>query len=124
VKYLYKYIYKSPDGASYAVDQSENGDKVIDEIQRYRDARCVTPPEAAYRLFGFSLYHMYPPMLQLTVHLPGMHMVAYGPTDDLRQVVNRERSQKSMLTEYFMMNSVDPFAIRFLYRVSRILYLR
>jgi hypothetical protein len=64
VKYLYKYIYKDPDGASYSVDKSDNGDKVvIDEIKQFRDARCVTPPEAAYQLYGFSLYQMYPPVL-------------------------------------------------------------
>jgi hypothetical protein len=34
VKYLYKYIYKDPDGASYSVDKSDNVDKVvIDEIK-------------------------------------------------------------------------------------------
>jgi adenine specific DNA methylase Mod len=43
-------------------------------------------------------------------------MVAYNDRDDLRNVINREQSQKSMLTEYFRMNSVDPFANRFLYR--------
>jgi hypothetical protein len=57
VKYLYKYIYKGPDGASYLVDKSKNGDKVvIDKIKWYRDARCVTPPEAVYQLYDFSLY--------------------------------------------------------------------
>jgi hypothetical protein len=64
VKYLYKYIYKGPDGASYLVDKYDNGDKVvIDEIKWFRDARCLTPPEVAYRLYGFSLYQMYPPVL-------------------------------------------------------------
>jgi hypothetical protein len=54
VKYLYKYIYKGPDGASYSVDRSKNGDKVvIDEIKRFRYARCVIPPEAVYQLYGF-----------------------------------------------------------------------
>jgi hypothetical protein len=43
-------------------------------------------------------------------------MVAYSPTDDLHDVVNRERSQKSMLTEYFKMNSIDPFVTKYLYR--------
>jgi hypothetical protein len=52
VKYLYKYIYKGPDGASYSVDKSDNGDKVvIDEIKRFKGARCVTHPEAAYSIF-------------------------------------------------------------------------
>jgi hypothetical protein len=64
VKYLYKYIYKGPDGTSYSVDKSTNGDKVvINEIKWFSDARCVTPLEAAYRLYGFSLYQMYPPVL-------------------------------------------------------------
>jgi hypothetical protein len=117
VKYLYKYIYKGPDGASYSVDKSDNGHKVvIDEINRFKDARHVTPPEAAYRLYDFSLYQMYPPVLQLTVYLPGMNMVAYNERNDLRYVINREQSQKSMLTEYFWMNIVDPFAHSFLYR--------
>jgi hypothetical protein len=116
VKYLYKYIYKGPDGASYSVDNSENGDTVIDDIKRYINARCVTPPEAAYMLYGFSLYQVYPSVLQLTVHLPGMNMVAHGPTEDLRDAINCERSQKSTLTEYFRMNIVDPFATTFLYR--------
>jgi hypothetical protein len=93
VKYLYKYIYKGPDGASYSIDKSDNGDKVvIDEIKWFKDARCVTPLEAAYRLYSFSLYQMYPPVLQLTIHLPGMHMVAYNERDDLRNVINREQS--------------------------------
>jgi hypothetical protein len=117
VKYLYKYIYKGPNRASYSVDKSENGEKVvIDEIKQFRDARCVTPPEAAYRLYGFSLYQMYPPVLQLTEHLPGMHMVAYNERDDLHIVINHEQSQKSMLTEYFLMNNVGPFMHSFLYR--------
>jgi hypothetical protein len=93
VKYLYKYIYKGPDGASYSVDKSDNGDKVIiDEIKRFRDARCVTPLEAAYQLCGFSLYQMYPPVLQLIVHLLGMNMVAYNKRDDPCNVINPEQS--------------------------------
>jgi hypothetical protein len=77
VKYLYKYIYKGSNRASYSIDKFDNGDKVvIDEIKRFRDARCVTPLDVVYRSYGFSFYQMYPPILHLTVHLPGMHMVA------------------------------------------------
>jgi hypothetical protein len=93
MKYMYKYIYRGPDGTSYSVDKSKNGDKVvIDEIKWFKDARCITPLEVAYRLYGFSLYQMYPPVLQLTVHLPGMHMVAYNERDDLHNVINHEQS--------------------------------
>jgi hypothetical protein len=59
---------------------------------------------------------MYPLVLQLTVYLPGMHTMAYNERDDLCNVINREQSRKSMLTEYFQMNSVDPFAHSLLYR--------
>jgi hypothetical protein len=91
VKYLYKYIYKDPDGASYSVDKFDNCDKVIiDEIKQFKDARCVTLLEAAYRLYGLSLYQMYLSVLQLIVHLPGMHMVAYNDRDDLCNVINHE----------------------------------
>jgi hypothetical protein len=43
-------------------------------------------------------------------------MVAYNDRDDLRNIIIREQSQKSMLTEYFRMNSVNPFANSSLYR--------
>jgi hypothetical protein len=70
VKYLYTYIYKGPDGAYYSVDKSDTGDKVvINEIKRFRDARCVTPPEehTGYMVFlyircirlSFSLQYIY-----------------------------------------------------------------
>jgi hypothetical protein len=58
---------------------------------------------------------MYPHVLQLTVHVPGMHMVAYNDRDDLRNVINHEQSQKSMLIEYFRMNNVILFATSLLY---------
>jgi hypothetical protein len=35
---------------------SKNGDKVVvDEIKWFRNARCVTPPKAAFWLYGFYL---------------------------------------------------------------------
>jgi hypothetical protein len=43
-------------------------------------------------------------------------MVAYNERDDLRNVINREQSQKSMLIKYFWINSVDPFVHSLLYR--------
>jgi hypothetical protein len=55
-------------------------------------------------------------VLHHIVHLPGMHMVAYNERDDLHNVINCEQSQKSMLTEHFWMNRVDPFVHNFLYR--------
>ncbi|TVU21986.1 hypothetical protein EJB05_31658, partial [Eragrostis curvula] len=99
VKYLYKYIYKGHDRASFSVDKSENEDTVVDEIKQYRDARCITPSEAAYRLYRFPLYYVSPPVLQLAVHLEGMHMVSFKSTSDLNEVAKDPKNKRSMLTE-------------------------
>lgn len=58
VKYLYKYIYKGHDEASVSIDKSKNEEIVINEIKQYRDARVLTPSEAAYRLYAFPLYQV------------------------------------------------------------------
>jgi hypothetical protein len=65
----------------------------------------ITAIEAVYRLYAFKLYSMSPPKLQMRVHLEGMHMVAYKSTNNLNDVVHSEKSQRSMLTEYFKVNS-------------------
>ncbi|XP_073362018.1 uncharacterized protein [Aegilops tauschii subsp. strangulata] len=115
VKYLYKYIYKGHDKASFSIDQPD-ADGNIDEIKRYVDARWVTPPEAMWRIFGFPLCANYPPVLQLPLHLPNMHRVAFNAQADLKNVVASENASKSMLTEYFKANQEHPRARHILYK--------
>ena len=48
VKYLYKYILKGNDTATFQIVTSAHGDKshiVYDEISQFINTRCVTPPE-------------------------------------------------------------------------------
>jgi hypothetical protein len=59
---------------------------------------------------------MYPHVLQMQVHIPGMHMVPFNDTNSLEKVVARAQSHRSMLTEYFKMNIEDPKAHQYLYR--------
>ncbi|KAL6615116.1 hypothetical protein ACP70R_037386 [Stipagrostis hirtigluma subsp. patula] len=59
VKYLFKYVYKGHDRASFSVDHSQNESGVINEIRQYRDARYISLPEAVYRIFGFPLFVCY-----------------------------------------------------------------
>ena len=101
VKYIYKYIYKGHDRAFFSIEPKDNGKKVINEIKQYRDSRIITTIEAVYRLYAFKLYSMSPPVLQMQVHLEGMHMVAYKSTANLNNIMRSEKSQRSMLTEYF-----------------------
>ena len=69
--------------------------------------------EAVYWIYRFP---MYPHVLQMQVHLPSMHMVPFKDDDNLEDVLERARNQRSMLTEFFRMNIEDPNARRYLYR--------
>ena len=62
-------------------------------------------------MFGVS-----PSVLQLQLHLPNMHTVAFKAYENLEEVVARPSSSKSMLTEYFEMNRKFPEARKWLYR--------
>jgi len=91
VKYLFKYIYKGHDRASVAVRESDKEDEKgnIDEIKQYKDARWVTPPEALWRIYGFDLSKVHPPVKQLQLHLPDLRMVSFHQRQKIKDVVNR-----------------------------------
>ena len=116
VKYLYKYIYKGSDCASFSVGPGDDSDIAVNEIKQYRKARCITAIEVVYRLYRFPIYSMNPPVLQMQVHMPGMHMVPFKENENLEDIVKHSSSQWSMLTEYFCTNRDDPNARKFLYR--------
>ena len=86
-------LYKGHDRASFILEAA--GDAVIDEIREYRDARFISPPEAIWRIYSFNLSEMSPPVLQLQVHLPNMHVVHYKNSDNLKNVINTESSSKT-----------------------------
>jgi hypothetical protein len=54
--------------------------------------RMITAIEAVHRLYVFKLYSTSPPVLQMQVHLEGMHMLAYKSTDNLNNVVQSQKS--------------------------------
>jgi hypothetical protein len=112
VKYLYKYVYKGHDCASFSVNPSGE----INEIQQYINAKYVTPLEAIYRMLGFPLFGIYPAVLQLQLHFPNMQYVTYNEDGNLEDVVNRPSSSRTTLMEYFKMNQVDPEARKLLYK--------
>ncbi|ONM22734.1 hypothetical protein ZEAMMB73_Zm00001d006074 [Zea mays] len=116
VKYLFKYIYKGHDRVSVVMRDAgkENGD--VDEIQQYRDARWVTPPEALRRIYGFELSQNSPSVMQLQLHLPNMHMVTFHERQMVERVVNRPGADRSMITAYFEANKLYEEARGILYR--------
>ena len=91
VKYLFKYIYKGHDRASVAVREGDNvdGNGNVDEIKQFRDARWVTPPEALWRIYGFDLSKNHPPVKQLQLHLPDMHMVSFHQCSNIENIYSK-----------------------------------
>jgi hypothetical protein len=87
----------------------------IDEIEQYREARWVTPPQALWRIYGFELSKNSPSMMQLQLHLSNMHMVSFYQRQGIRRVVNRLSANRSMLTAYFEKNRLDERARGILY---------
>lgn len=115
VKYLFKYIYKGHDRASVSVNGVDNEGN-IDEIRQYRNARWVTPHEALWRIYSFELSKIRPGVMQLQLHLPNMHMIAYQGEQDIEEVLNQDGVKKSMLTAYFETNRLHKEARSILYR--------
>ncbi|ONM00094.1 hypothetical protein ZEAMMB73_Zm00001d030055 [Zea mays] len=105
VKYLFKYIYKGHDRASVVMRDASKTDDDVDEIKQYRDAR----------IYGFELSQNSPPVMQMQLHLPNMHMVAFHDRQMVQRVVNRPGADRSMLTAYFEANRLHEEAPGILY---------
>ncbi|XP_042961368.1 uncharacterized protein LOC122296047 [Carya illinoinensis] len=115
VKYLYKYIYKGHDRVAFNIISKENNQQ-IDEIEQFQSGRWITPPEAMWRIYGFTLNEMYPSVYSLHLHLEDQHLVSFRAHEDLNNVLNSYTSKNSMLTEFFYRNQIDENARKLLYR--------
>nr|XP_043615698.1 uncharacterized protein LOC122587585 [Erigeron canadensis] len=115
VKYVFKYIYKGHDKQVVHIHPEES-EAVINKIQRFQDARYVSPPEALWRIFGFPLSEIKPLIMALQIHLPKKQQIRFRETEDPRDVVDRERHNKTMLTAFFHWHDVNRNAPKFLYK--------
>ncbi|KAH9621045.1 hypothetical protein KSS87_018778 [Heliosperma pusillum] len=106
VKYLYKYVYKGHDKVSFNVTVAGNPE-VIDEIEQFQSGRWVSPCEAVWRIFGFDLYEIQPPVMPLQVHLPNMQTIQIRPREDLEEVIANEKRARTPMTEFFKVNAGD-----------------
>ncbi|CAG8468235.1 6415_t:CDS:2 [Cetraspora pellucida] len=68
-----------------------------------------------YKIFGFNLLNINPAVLRLQIHLPNEHNITYSETSKLNDILNNEENKKTMLTEYFKMNEIDPQACNYSY---------
>ncbi|KAK9690274.1 hypothetical protein RND81_09G117500 [Saponaria officinalis] len=97
VKYLYKYVYKGHDKIAFNVSQ-KNQLQALDEIEQYQSGRRVSPCEAAWRIYGFDLFEMHPPVMPLPIHLPNMQTLQIRPYERLESVVLSDKQTRTPLT--------------------------
>ncbi|KAL6579387.1 hypothetical protein OROMI_009603 [Orobanche minor] len=117
IKYLYKYVCKGTNRIAFNVVQaSEISSR--DEITDFQSARWLCAPEAMWRIYAFVLSEIYPPVLQLHVHLPNKHHVLFSPSRFLPEVIANPNASKTQLTEFFRMNaeSATVSAMNLLYK--------
>ncbi|CAL1358645.1 unnamed protein product [Linum trigynum] len=119
IKYLFKYVTKGPDRATVIAENSPvdqpgtlgvNTREVRDEIKQYLDCRVLSSFEAMWRLYEFPIHERTPSVVCLPVHLKDQQSVAYDPDASLQSVVEDQEKAKTLLTEYFTLNRVDPHA--------------
>jgi len=138
VKYIFKYMLKGPDHISYKLapvqdkqcagdgkqKQSVSGNgkndkgkpedpQVVNEVSDFRQARWWAPPEAFWKIAGFTVHKQMPSVMRLPVHLEHQQNV-FSDLNNLETGQARsdllaaaERSEKSPLKQWFEMNKSE-----------------
>ncbi|CAN0897205.1 ATP-dependent DNA helicase PIF1 [Linum grandiflorum] len=110
INYLFKYITKGPDRSEVLAENSQPS-----EIAQYLDCRSISAYEAVWRLFKFQIHERSTPVTRLSVHLPGEQPITYEEHQSLASIVTRPDIEKTMLTEWFQLNTSYPSARKYTY---------
>ena len=68
--YLFKYIHKGTDKASFFIESEDNPDAIFDKIKLFWTGRYLSAGEAAWRILGFHITRKDPSVTCLPIHLP------------------------------------------------------
>ena len=93
IKYIHKYISKGPDGAA-------------DEIHHYQDCHYISPPEAVWDIFQFSLHGCTPNVYCLQLHLLGENQVFFDRDQALPDAVQQAANGRSMLDAFYIVSAI------------------
>ncbi|XP_058759288.1 uncharacterized protein LOC131632565 [Vicia villosa] len=102
IKYLFKYINKGSDRISTVI-QGEDKDNV-DEIKQYLDCRYISPSEACWRIFSYSIHGRKPSVERLYFHMEGENSVFYKDYEQVGDVLLKPSVTESMFTSWFEAN--------------------
>ncbi|XP_063942080.1 uncharacterized protein LOC108218842 isoform X3 [Daucus carota subsp. sativus] len=119
IKYLFKYIGKGPDTATFVLEKfqaqehsiAENNSTVqrpgFDEVKNYVSCRYVSAAEASWRLFEFPIHHREPFVQRLYFHLENEQEVRFRDDDTVPQIVRRLDPDGTMFIQWLLNNRYD-----------------
>ncbi|KAL5542547.1 hypothetical protein UlMin_010257 [Ulmus minor] len=114
IKYMYKYIYMGHDQVAFNVNASlDKG--TINEIDNFQSTIWIYAPEVMWMIYRFVLNEMHPTIYSLHLHLENKQLVNFRTCDNLLNIANLDLYSRSMLTEFFKMNSMNEMARTLLY---------
>src|ERR1051325_4763179 len=109
VKYLFKYINKGYDRITAAVVRTESDGSSfgtdVDEIKQYLDCRYVSPSEACWRIFSYSIHGRKPAVERLFFHMEGENSVYFKDHEQMGNVLLKASVTESMFTAWFAANA-------------------
>ncbi|XP_058776622.1 uncharacterized protein LOC131650944 [Vicia villosa] len=102
IKYLFKYINKGSDRISAIIQGHDRNN--IDEIKQYLDCRYISPSEACWRIFSYSIHGRKPAVERLYFHMEGENSVYYKDYEQVGDVLLKPSVTESMFTAWFEAN--------------------
>ncbi|XP_058754439.1 uncharacterized protein LOC131627617 [Vicia villosa] len=108
IKYLFKYIHKGHNRITALVvhNSAQNGcpNEPVDEIKQYLDCRYVSPYEASWRIFSYSIHGRQPAVERMFFHLIGEKSVYYPDHARMENVLEEASVTESMFTSWLVAN--------------------
>jgi hypothetical protein len=113
VKYLFKYVTKGPDYSKVYLQRIRNGEdtpydeetNARNEVKEYLDTRYLCDKDSCWRVLGYDIHRHYPAVERMPVHLPNENYITYNATSNISRILSEGFVQKTMLTEWFYVNS-------------------
>jgi hypothetical protein len=118
IKYLFKYVTKGADCSKVYLQRVRKAESTpydkdtdtINEIKEYLDCRYICEQDACWRIFGYDIHRHHPAVERMPVHLPNENFITFNARARMDRVVSEDFLKKTMLTEWFTCNQLNPDA--------------
>ena len=108
IKYLFKYIHKGYDRITTRIvpsnQQTTIAKQPLDEIKQYLDCRYISPSEACWRIFSFSIHGQKPAVERMFFHMVGDEAIFFTDHSRMENVLKKASVTKSMFTAWLIVN--------------------